>query len=71
MFLLQMVVMQRPNKLVADVNIAAQALADKCKDGGVASVWVSQLINLPNRIFLKSFNLYSFCSHFLLLNSNF
>ena len=36
-----MVVMQRPNKLVADVNIAAQALADKCKDGGVASVWVS------------------------------
>ena len=38
--LIQMVVMQRPNKLVADVNIGAQMLADKCKDNGVASVWV-------------------------------
>ena len=49
-FLLQMVVMQRPNKLVADVNIAAQALADKCKDGGVASVWVSRFIYWNKRV---------------------
>ena len=35
-----MVVMQRPNKLIADVNIGAQMLADKCKESGVASVWV-------------------------------
>lgn len=38
--LIQLVVMQRPNKLVADVNIGAQMLAEKCKDNGVASVWV-------------------------------
>ena len=38
--MIQMVVMQRPNKFVADVSIGGQVLANKCKDGGVASVWV-------------------------------
>lgn len=37
---IQMVVMQRPNKRVSEVNIGAQELAEKCKEGGVASVWV-------------------------------
>ncbi|ELU04030.1 hypothetical protein CAPTEDRAFT_114953 [Capitella teleta] len=37
---IQMVVMQRPQQLVADVNVGAQHLADKCRDGEVASVWL-------------------------------
>lgn len=39
--MIEMIVMQRPKQFVADVNIGAQMLADRCKDGGVASVWVS------------------------------
>ena len=38
---IQLIVMQRPNLFVADANIGAQHLADKCKDGGVANVKVS------------------------------
>lgn len=38
--MIHMVVMQRPQKLVADVNIGAKNLAEKCPDGEVASVWV-------------------------------
>jgi len=37
---IQLVVMQRPSILVADVNVKSQHLADKCADGGVASVWL-------------------------------
>ena len=40
---IHMIVMQRPNQLVADISISAQDLADKCKDGGVASIWVSDV----------------------------
>ena len=44
--MIQMVVMQRPQTLVADVNIGAHNLADKCRDGEVASVWVSAMATM-------------------------
>ena len=43
---IQMVVMQRPSKLVADCVISAQALTEKCKDNSVAGVWVRDLYSL-------------------------
>ena len=39
--MIQLIVLQRPNVFVADANIGAQVLADRCKDGGVANVKVS------------------------------
>ena len=51
---IQLVVMQRPNKLIADVNIRSQYLAEKCADGGVASVWVSEM-EIDQCIHFKTF----------------
>lgn len=36
-----MIVMERPNKFIADISIGARVLAEKCQNGGVATVWVS------------------------------
>jgi len=40
---IQMVVMQRPNIRVSEVTISAQEMAEKCKEGGVASVWLEAI----------------------------
>ena len=36
----QMVAMERPNRFLADVTVSAKALADKCTDSNIATVWV-------------------------------
>ena len=41
--IVQLIVMQRPsNTMVAETDIAASALADKCGTNSVAAVWVMQ-----------------------------
>ena len=47
--LIQLIVMERPAHLVADVSLQAAALAEKCRDGGLASIWVSSLISLSHK----------------------
>ncbi|XP_064604272.1 protein kinase C delta type-like isoform X2 [Liolophura sinensis] len=37
---IQMIVMERPNKFIADISIGARVLAEKCQNGGVATVWL-------------------------------
>ena len=58
---IQMVLMERPNKCIADITIGAQALAEKCQEGGVASAWVSAFdfscrlkFNLTYSVFLSN-----------------
>ena len=43
---IQMVVMERPNKFLADITIGAKMLADKCSNSGLMTAWVSAA---PNR----------------------
>ena len=38
---IQMVLMERPNKSVSDISIGAKMLADKCTDGQACRCWVS------------------------------
>lgn len=38
---IQMTVMDRPDKMLAESTIPARVLADKCSDGNIATVWVS------------------------------
>lgn len=37
---IQMVAMERPNRFLADVTVSAKALADKCTDSNIATLWV-------------------------------
>ncbi|KAK3102892.1 hypothetical protein FSP39_014744 [Pinctada imbricata] len=37
---INMVVMEKPNRLLADVTIGAKALADKCKDNSISTTWL-------------------------------
>ena len=63
---IQMIVLQRPNVFVADTNIAAQVLADKCQDGGVCNVQVRTLIPSLKSIFrVRLYSVKFFCIPFL------
>ena len=41
---IQMVAMERPNRFLAEVTVSAKALADKCTNSNIATVWVRKLI---------------------------
>jgi hypothetical protein len=34
--------MEKPNRFLAEITISAKALAGKCTDGNIATVWVRQ-----------------------------
>lgn len=36
----QMVAMERPNRFLADVTVSAKALADKCTDSNIVTIWL-------------------------------
>lgn len=36
----QMVAMERPNRFLADVTVSAKALADKCSESNISTVWL-------------------------------
>lgn len=37
---INMIVNEKPNRMLAEVTISARALADKCRDGNISSTWV-------------------------------
>ncbi|XP_060072755.1 protein kinase C delta type-like isoform X1 [Ylistrum balloti] len=37
---INMIVMERPNRLLAEVTVPSQTLAEKCNDGNIATVWL-------------------------------
>ena len=53
---IQMIVLQRPNVFVADANIGAQVLADKCKDGGVANVKVTNALVMITASYIQLYS---------------
>lgn len=38
---INLVVMEKPNKFLAEITISARALAEKCTDGNIATAWVN------------------------------
>lgn len=37
---INMIVNEKPNRMLADVTISARALADKCRDGNISTTWL-------------------------------
>lgn len=37
---INMIVNEKPNRMLAEVTISARALADKCRDGSISTSWV-------------------------------
>ena len=37
---INIVVMEKPNRLLAEVTVPSKSLAQKCTDGNIASIWV-------------------------------
>lgn len=37
---INMIINEKPNRMLAEVTISARALADKCRDGNISSTWV-------------------------------
>lgn len=40
---INMIINEKPNRMLAEVTISARALADKCRDGNISSTWVRPL----------------------------
>ena len=53
-----MVAMERPNRFLADVTVSAKALADKCTDSNIATVWVRDRIVLSIEVVVDVLGFY-------------
>lgn len=43
---INMIINEKPNRMLAEVTISARALADKCRDGNISSTWVRPAVTV-------------------------
>lgn len=49
---INLVVMEKPNRFLAEITLSAKVLAEKCTDGNIATAWVRKKNPKPLTVFM-------------------